>query len=234
MNKTERNEKIISLNRILSDMYGFQGWWPLTAEKGKAPVYHPEEKNRPVSDAEAFEIIVGSILTQNTAWRNAEKAVMNLSRQDMLNIRAIAKSDTQQLEETIRPSGYYRQKAGRLKEISLHILENRGIAGLRALSAEKLRALLLSWKGIGPETADSILCYAFQRPVFVVDKYTARLFEKLHLPHSSYYEIQAAVHEALQARAAEYGDLHARIVKISVRKEEDRLPGVKTVSDPFR
>ncbi|MEZ4524933.1 MAG: helix-hairpin-helix domain-containing protein [Desulfobacterales bacterium] len=218
----EAEEKIISLNRVLFQMYGDQGWWPVTEEKGKAPVYHPEAEDRQITDSEAFEIIAGSILTQNTAWRNAEKAVMNLNSQNLLNMEKIAQCD-ERLETAIRPAGYFNQKAARLREISRHIINCGGIAGLRILSTETLREMLLSWKGIGPETADSILCYAFGRPVFAVDRYTVRLFEKLELPRASYAEIQEAVHTALPVSAYEYGNLHACIVRLSVQKETERL-----------
>ncbi len=218
----EAEEKIIRLNKMLFQMYGDQGWWPVTEEKGKAPVYHPEMQDRQITDSEAFEIIAGSILTQNTAWRNVEKAILNLSSQNLLDMEKIAQCD-EYLETAIRPAGYFNQKAARLREISRHIINCGGIAGLRSLSTEKLREMLLSWKGIGPETADSILCYAFGRPVFVVDRYTFRVFEKLGLPCSSYQEIQESVHSALHTFAYEYGNLHACIVRLSVHRETQRL-----------
>jgi len=215
-------EKIILVNRILFQMYGHQGWWPVTEEKGKAPVYHPEMQERQIADAEAFEIIAGSILTQNTAWRNVEKAIMNLSAQDLLDMEKTAHCDDR-LETAIRAAGYFNQKAARLREISRHITDCGGIAGLRSFSTENLREMLLSWKGIGPETADSILCYAFGRPVFVVDRYTVRLFEKLGLPGASYAQIQESVHKAIQGSSYEYGNLHACIVRLSVQKETERI-----------
>lgn len=220
LNKSE--EKIILVNRVLFQMYGHQGWWPVTEEKGKSPVYHPETEDRQITDSEAFEIIAGSILTQNTAWRNVEKALMNLNAQDLLHVEKIAGCDDR-LETAIRPAGYFNQKAARLRSVSRHLLDCGGIKGLGAISTEKLRKLLLSWKGIGPETADSILCYAFGRPVFVVDRYTVRLFEKLGLQCASYDEIQESVHKALQTSSYEYGNLHACIVRLSVQKETDRL-----------
>ncbi len=217
----EAEKKIICLNRVLFQMYGHQGWWPVTEKKGKAPVYHPEAENRAITDSEAFEIIAGSILTQNTAWRNVEKALMNLSAQDLLHVEKIAECDDR-LETAIRPAGYFNQKAARLRKVSRNITDCGGIKGLGSLSTEKLRNLLLSWKGIGPETADSILCYAFGRPIFVVDRYTFRLFEKLGLPGASYEEIQESVHRSLRSSAYEYGNLHACIVRLSVQKETDR------------
>lgn len=174
----------------------------------------------PVGDREAFEIVVGAVLTQNTAWRNVEKALINLTRDIGLSPETIAGCDGA-LESAVRPSGYYNQKAARLREISRNIVDDGGIAALRGYPTEALRALLLSWKGIGPETADSILCYAFSRPVFVVDTYTRRLFRALGLPHGSYGETQALVHQAIPPDAARYNDLHARIVKLFAMKEAE-------------
>lgn len=215
---SEWKQKVIRLNHRLLKMYGPQGWWPVTAQIGSPPVYFPGREGLPVSDEHTFEIMAGAILTQNTAWINVEKALVNLGLQNLLSPEAIVSSG-HFLEEAIRPSGYYNQKAIKLRILSRHILDMGGIHTLRGYETLDLRRLLLSWKGIGPETADSILCYGFNRPVFVVDTYTRRLFEKADLPSGSYEEIQESVHEALPPSSSLYGDFHARIVKVSVRKE---------------
>jgi endonuclease-3 related protein len=213
-------ERIVWIDRRLLDIYGPQGWWPVTPEGGGTPVYRRGEEGAAVGDRAAFEIVVGAVLTQNTAWRNVEKALANLTRDIGLDPSAIAAAGPA-LESAVRPSGYFNQKAQRLRGISRQILDQGGIAAMRRYPTRSLRRLLLSWKGIGPETADSILCYAFARPVFVVDAYTRRLFCSLDLPHGSYEEMQAPVHRAIPPDAARYNDLHARIVKLFAMKEAE-------------
>ncbi|MDM8539346.1 helix-hairpin-helix domain-containing protein, partial [Desulfobacterales bacterium HSG17] len=215
-------EILVSINNILLEMYGRQGWWPVTSKPGQAPVYSPGKEGDRVSDENAFEIITGAVLTQNTSWSNVEKAIINLSKKNLLDIVKISKCGSQ-LEQAVRPSGYYNQKAERLRTISKNIISLGSIKSLETYPTEQLRNLLLSWKGIGKETADSILCYAFNRPVFVVDTYTKRLFKALGLPFDAYDEIQNIVHQSILPSSAEYGDLHARIVKVSVLKESDKM-----------
>lgn len=218
----EQKKIIVNINNILMEMYGKQGWWPVTSKPGNAPVYFPGREGRRISDKKAFEIITGAVLTQNTSWSNVEKAIINLGKENMLDIRKISKSGSE-LEELIRPSGYYNQKAQRLRAISKEIICMGNIKSLRNYPTAKLRTLLLSWKGIGKETADSILCYAFNRPVFVVDTYTKRLFKSLELPFEDYDEIQDIVHQSILPSSSEYGDLHARIVKVSVLKQTEKF-----------
>ncbi len=151
----------ITIRRLLDlllELYGPQGWWPAETR---------------------FEVIVGAILTQNTAWKNVEKAIANLKREGCLTPDRILSCPEERLKELIRPAGFYNQKAARLKEVSRFLLEHGGLEGLDVLPTEELRSLLLSIKGIGRETADSILLYAFDRPVFVVDRYTYRIFTRL-------------------------------------------------------
>lgn len=211
----KQKEKINHLNQLLFQKYGSQGWWPTTREPGKRPEYYPGKEGRRVSDTEAFEIIVGSILTQNNTWSNAEKAIMNLSTVNLLDFRHMMKADPQTMASAIISARYYNQKSIRLIKIAKNIHTAGGIEKLRKIQTEDLRKILLGWTGIGKETADSILCYAFSREVFVVDAYTSRLFQCLDLPCRSYEEIQGIVHCSIKPSAAEYGDLHARIVKLS-------------------
>jgi endonuclease-3 related protein len=211
---SKTRQKVRKLNQSLFRIYGSQGWWPTTKKPGEPPVYYPGREGRIVSNRDAFEIIIGSILTQNTSWSNAEKAIMNLSGTNMLEIKKVAKENPKILASAIIPARYYNQKSVRLKQIAENILNEGGIKTLRSIPTEPLRKLLLSWTGIGQETADSILCYAFSRDVFIVDAYTRRLFKKLNLPSESYEEIQTLVHQSIKASAAEYGDFHARIVKL--------------------
>jgi endonuclease III related protein len=150
--------------------------------------YHKGDYSSPRSREELFEIVVGAILTQNTTWKNAEKSIEQLHREQMISPASLASADLQDLTCLIHSSGYYNQKAKKLRIISRYFLEekrtdNKYIPG---------RNELLSLWGIGPETADSILLYAFGEPFFVVDAYTKRLLTRLgHISgKESYDDIQ--------------------------------------------
>jgi len=229
------NQKINIINQILLQMYGVQGWWPTTLRNGKPPVYQPGREGRFVTEEECFEIVVGAILTQNTSWTGAEKAIVNLTGAGLMDIAAIAACD-ERLEAAIKPARYFNQKAKYLRNIADSILTAGGVIALRKHSTSTLRKLLLSWTGVGPETADCILCYAFCRPVFAVDIYTRRLFKAVYLPSELYSEIQDSVHTSLTPSAAGYGDFHARIVKLMANKELEKFLrlyhsyGAKTIS----
>jgi endonuclease-3 related protein len=145
---------------ILSRHYGPQQWWP-----GETP----------------FEVMVGAILTQNTAWTNVEKAISKLQLHNALTPERITSVSQEQLAEWIRPSGYFNIKATRLKNYCDWYLQQGGFEPLDALDTRELRHRVLSVNGVGPETADDILLYAFGRGVFVIDAYTRRLFSRLEL-----------------------------------------------------
>lgn len=138
--------------------YGPQGWWP--AE-------HP------------FEVIVGALLVQQTTWTSVEKAIAALDGAALLHWDALADVAVDRLESLIRPAGFYRTKARRLKDLSAFVRGAGGIDGLRAMPTVELRATLLEQDGIGAETADAILLYAFARPAPVIDVYTRRLIGRL-------------------------------------------------------
>jgi endonuclease-3 related protein len=149
-------ETLIEIYQLLYDAFGPQHWWPGDTQ---------------------FEVIAGAILTQNTNWSNVEKAIANLKSADLLSPEKIYHIDVSQLAELIRPAGYYNIKAKRLKNLINWLFENYDgkLSNLESINTEQLRAELLSVKGVGRETADSILLYALNRPVFVVDAYTARV-----------------------------------------------------------
>lgn len=175
--------------------YGPQGWWP-----GETP----------------FEVMVGALLTQATAWRNVERAIARLKAAGALSPQGIAALPEPELEELIRPAGFFRQKARRLRALVKLVRERGGVEGLLALPPEELRVELLSVPGIGPETADSILLYAAGHPVFVVDAYTKRIFTRLGLLVSeatSYREVQGLFEGNLPRDAAHYGEYHALLVR---------------------
>ena len=161
---------------MLLQHYGRQEWWPV---KGK---FEPRE----------FEVCVGAILTQNTNWNNVEKALRLLEKNNFVSPEKISSADTNELEAAIKPSGFYRQKAERLKAFSGFIVES---GGFKKFSEKITREQLLSMKGIGPETADSILLYALGRTYFVIDAYTKRIFSRFGIkPKKDYEEWLSLIH----------------------------------------
>lgn len=183
----------------LLDQHGPQDWWP--------------------SKGGPFEIMVGAVLTQNTAWTNVEKALARLHAADAMSAEAILALPEAELAERIRPSGYFNIKADRLRQLCRWYVDGGGFDGLARLETPELRRELLSVKGIGPETADDIVLYAFHRPVFVVDAYTFRIFERMGLIDTGhrYEPLRAAVESATRGPAAErvgfFNELHALIVR---------------------
>jgi len=165
-----------------------------------------------------FEICVGAILTQNTAWTNVEKAIVNLKRERLLSVRGMAKAETKQLAQAIRPAGYFNQKSLRLQDFSRYIMRTHRGSLKRMLTqpTTKLREELLALKGIGPETADSMILYAAEQPVFVVDAYTRRILSRMGLVGEDvgYEDLQNLFHCHFQPDAEFYGEFHAQLVYI--------------------
>ncbi len=176
--------------------YGPQHWWPA---------------NTP------FEVMIGAILTQNTAWHNVEKAITNLREHSCLSAKRITATPSEQLAEWLKPSGYFNIKARRLQNYCRWYLEEGGWNTLSEKTTPELRCALLSVNGIGPETADDILLYAFNRPVFVIDAYTRRLFSRLELIHKKddYESLRAQFESTLnseRSRTQLFNEYHALIV----------------------
>lgn len=174
--------------------YGPQRWWP-----GETP----------------FEVMIGAVLTQNTSWANVERAIGRLKEARLTDPGAICAAPGESLARLIQSAGYFNLKARRLKSLCAAIVEAGGEERLRGLDTETLRAWLLGVNGVGPETADDILLYAFERPVFVVDAYTRRVFGRLGLLAGSegYETIRAAFEAALEPSPALYNEYHALIVR---------------------
>ncbi|MGB9938264.1 endonuclease III domain-containing protein [Methanosarcina sp.] len=201
--------------------YGPQGWWPLTelhktsganpSKTGSVLGYHPADYTYPQTRNQQFEIICGALLTQNTSWIQVEKALLNLKQINSLSPEAILSLDPEILKEAIRPAGYYNQKAMRLKTLAGWFSE----LGNRVPAREEL----LSLKGVGPETADSILLYAFKQLSFVVDAYTKRIVTNLGLidEKANYNEIKALFEENLPEDLAVYQEYHALLVEHAKR-----------------
>jgi endonuclease-3 related protein len=188
------------LHRVFDRLYaryGPQQWWP-----GETP----------------FEVMVGAVLTQNTAWSNVEKAIANLQANHALSPAAILAAPPASLSEWLRPSGYFNVKAARLREFCRWYAERGELAGLQSLATDALRRELLAVKGVGPETADDILLYAFARPVFVVDAYTRRIFSRLALisGEEDYETVRGFFERGLRGseeqRVALFNEYHALIV----------------------
>ncbi|MGB2627465.1 MAG: hypothetical protein WAK20_11805 [Candidatus Acidiferrum sp.] len=182
---------------VLISAYGPQKWWP-----GRT----------------RFEIVVGAILTQNTSWKNVEGAILSLRRNRKLQAAAVADTPLDELAQLIRSSGYFRQKARKLKEFVAFLAKRYGgsLGKMVAAPTGKLRAQLLEVHGIGPETADSILLYAGDHPVFVVDAYTRRILQRHELLHGkeTYEEIQALVEKSLPRDTSVFNEFHALIVHV--------------------
>lgn len=164
-----------------------------------------------------FEICAGAILTQNTAWRNVERALCALGSDGLLSPERIAAAGKARLHRALRPSGYYRQKAGRLRDFCRYILKARpeGLPAWFSGDTDRLRGELLALKGVGPETADSMLLYAAGKAKFVIDAYTRRIFARLGFPRrKEYARWQRLFEGALPRDARIYNEYHALVVAL--------------------
>jgi endonuclease-3 related protein len=176
---------------------GPQHWWP-----GDTP----------------FEVIVGTILTQNTSWKNVELALANLRREDLLSVAGIERVNVRHLATLLRPAGYFRQKARKLKAF-VRFLRAEHAGSLRQMFKKptlELREKLLGVWGLGPETADSILLYAGEQPVFVVDAYTQRMFERHGWigEKAKYEDVRWMVERQFPGDVRRFNELHALIVSV--------------------
>ena len=192
------NNQLTTIQQLLHDHFGPLHWWPADSP---------------------FEVVVGAILTQNTAWTNVEKAIHNLKQARVLSSEKLANLPVNQLEELIKPSGFFRQKAARLHNLAKHLMEEwqNNLDDLCSGPLDDARQRLLALSGIGPETADSILLYAAGRPSFVVDAYTRRIFKRIGLLHGkeSYDEIRLIFMQNLLEDAEGYNEYHAQIVQLA-------------------
>ena len=181
----------------LFQAYGPQGWWP-----GESP----------------FEVMIGAILVQNTSWKNVEKAIQNLIRSDLLSVGELHDVPQDELQELIRPAGYYRIKAGRLRHLLDFLVDgyDGSVTAMFETELATLRQELLGVHGVGPETADSILLYAGHLPTFVVDTYTHRVLAR----HgwigfdAGYDEIKEHFEDNLPEDVALYNEFHALLVRV--------------------
>lgn len=178
--------------------YGPQGWWP--------------------GEGGAFEVAVGAVLTQNTAWRNVERALAGLAERGLLVPGPLRDSDPATVAEAIRPSGYFNVKAGRLQALAAAWCDAGGDAVLAHWPTGDLRRWLLGVHGVGRETADDVLLYGFERPIFVVDAYTRRIFARLGVASGDepYDTLRERVERDLRDAdiVARLNEFHALIVRL--------------------
>jgi len=177
--------------------HGHRKWWPVSG----------------FTEPKGWEICIGAVLTQNTAWKNVEKALSNLKNANCTTVDDIFKIDVRKLRKLIRPSGFFNQKTKRLKIFSRYIVDNFG--SVENFLKNVTREELLKVNGIGPETADAILLYACNKPYFVVDAYTERIFSRLGIIDESwkYEQVRELFENNLPRDVKIYQEFHALIVK---------------------
>jgi endonuclease III related protein len=192
-----RRRRLLRLYDRLHRRYGPQRWWPARAR---------------------FEIVVGAILTQNAAWRNAERAIARLRAAGALDVQTVLRLPPARLAALLRPSGTFRVKARRLRAFASHVTRRHGgrLARLLALPLPVLRDELRGIPGVGPETADAIALYAAGRPIFVVDAYTRRILARHRLvaPDADYAAVQALLMTHLPHDPALFNEFHALLVRV--------------------
>lgn len=187
MRAMPKTDLIEFYNKLLNQ-FGHKKWWPADTP---------------------FEVIVGSLLTQQTKWENVEKAIRNLKENGLMAAEPLARAELEKLEGLVRCTGFYRQKAKRLKDISTFFYENPGIFDK---PVDELRDVLLSQNGVGEETADSIILYAADKPRFVIDAYTKRMCRCIGI-EGDYGDLQSLFESSIPVDVPLYKEFHALIVE---------------------
>ena len=187
---------LVEVYKTLLNHFGRQNWWPVDWK------YHRREGTNPFD-----EVVIGAILTQNTAWKNVEKSLERLKERGKLSLVWIERVPSEELEDLIKPSGFYRQKAERLKEVARFIRSLRG--------AVPKRENLLKVRGVGNETADVILLYGYHRPEFVIDKYTLRWLKRFLGVEWDYPTAKRFFEKHLPPNAPVYKEFHALIDELA-------------------
>lgn len=196
----------------LHSHFGPQHWWPVTP-KNK---FHPEYSGGHRSEKQQLEVCFGSILAQNTNWKNAEKAVIELNKNNLIDTNKITKINIKKLAKIIKSSGYHNQKAKKLKNFCEFLLKNYNgrLDLLFKNDIAELRTQLLSVNGIGHETADSIILYAAKKPIFVIDAYTKKIVNRLGYKEETYNELQKLFMQALPNSEKLFNEYHALLVEL--------------------
>jgi endonuclease-3 related protein len=191
------SDKLNQIYKLLLKAYGPQKWWPAES---------------------SLEVMVGAVLTQNTNWQGVEKAIANLKRVNLLDPHKLKAIPTEELSRLIKPAGYFNLKARRLKNLIGMVVEAYGgdLAAMGQTETAQLRQELLLVNGVGPETADSILLYAFHRPIFVVDTYTYRVTNRHALVEEevNYQALQDFFMQHLPLDVDMFNEYHALLVKV--------------------
>ncbi len=194
--QTKTGRELMEMFDLLSANYGPRHWWPADTP---------------------LEVMIGAVLTQNTNWKNVERAITNLKKTNMLTFKQLRRISEPALAEAIHPAGYYNIKARRLRNLIDFIADHHGgnIQKMVGAPMQELRQGLLSIKGIGPETADSILLYAANKPIFVIDAYTHRILNRHGLAEnqSTYQELQELFMDNLPEDPRLFNEFHALIVE---------------------
>lgn len=222
---------IIKLYEKLYQLYGPQGWWPLINlndsnpnKTGSIRGYHPENYDLPIKRNDIYEVILGAILTQNTTWQQAERALFNLNKLNAINPEKLLVLDDETLKSAIRCAGFLNQKSSYLREITKFFI------GLEDRIPNRKELMMV--KGVGNETADSILLYAYRQPEFVVDTYTKRILVHLGLVDEGikYKELKELFESNLSEDVPVYQEYHALIVE-HAKRYYSRKP--YSVNDPL-
>lgn len=205
---------------LLLKRYGPQGWWPILAHDGTNPTkagsingYHVGDYSFPKDTSQQFEICAGAVLTQNTGWPSVEKALMNLDRAGILDAKRISEASPEKIKQLIRPAGYFNQKTAYLKNFADFFIRINKTGHIPS------REEVLHVKGIGNETADSILLYAFRQPEFVIDAYTRRIFSRIGIidPRAAYVDVKKMFESNLKKDVKLFQEYHALIVEHAKR-----------------
>ncbi|MCX6111862.1 MAG: hypothetical protein NTY22_01040 [Proteobacteria bacterium] len=191
----QKKKPLRAIYLTLYEHFGWLDWWPADSD---------------------FEVCVGAILTQNTAWSNVEKAINNLKTKNMMSPGSINSASREDIARLIKPSGYFNQKAEYLKQFCTFLVKN-SLNKLKKMNMIKARDQILKVKGIGKETADNILLYALNFPIFVIDAYTKRVFSRIGLVKDDiiYDELQSFFHKKLLTDIEFFKDYHAQIVMLA-------------------
>lgn len=207
------NKELKEIYSLMYERNGYRDWWPADTK---------------------FEVIVGAILTQFVSWKNVKTAIENLVRENLLSIEGICNAETEKLEDMVRSTRFYKQKARKLKEFCYYINEkyNADLDSFLDRDVYELRKELLSLYGIGEETADSIILYAAEKPIFVVDAYTKRIFGRLGYfkDDITYGEMQKFFMDNLEKDVGLFNDFHAQIVGVGNQYCNGKKPDCKGCS----
>lgn len=204
--------KLKNIYNFLHSHFGPQHWWPVTEDEGTKPSY----SNGPKNEKQQLEVCFGAILAQNTSWKNAEKAIIELNKNNLVDANKITKINIKKLAKIIKSSGYHNQKAKKLRNFCDFLLNNYDgkLSLLFKNNIAELRKELLSVNGIGSETADSIILYAAKKPIFVIDAYAKRIMNRLGYNESSYGELQQLFMQNLPNSEKLFNEYHALLVEL--------------------